>query len=45
MTDSNPIAPHPRAENVVPEKHWIVYLLVLLIAGAIYLGGVVSPRR
>lgn len=43
MTDSNPIAPRPGAENVVPDKNWIVYLLVFVIAGAIYLGCVVSP--
>jgi 4-amino-4-deoxy-L-arabinose transferase-like glycosyltransferase len=49
MTDSGSIAPRPevrsepRAENIVPDKSWAVYLLVALIAGAIYQGCVVSP--
>lgn len=49
MIDSGSIAsrpkarPAPSAENVVPGKKWAMYLLVALIAGAIYLGCVVSP--
>jgi len=41
MTDSNEFSRDPEA--LVPRKNWIIYLLVALISGAIYLGCVVSP--
>ena len=41
MTDSNEYSRDPEA--LVPHKNWIIYLLVALISGAIYLGCVVSP--
>jgi 4-amino-4-deoxy-L-arabinose transferase-like glycosyltransferase len=41
MTDSNEYSRGPEA--LVPRKNWIIYLLVALISGAIYLGCVVSP--
>jgi hypothetical protein len=41
MTDSSECSGHPEAR--VPRKNWIIYLLIALIPGAIYLGCVVSP--
>lgn len=41
MTDSNEYSRDPEA--LVPRKDWIIYLLVALISGAIYLGCVISP--
>jgi 4-amino-4-deoxy-L-arabinose transferase-like glycosyltransferase len=41
MTDSNEYSRDPEA--LVLRKDWIIYVLVALISGAIYLGCVVSP--
>jgi 4-amino-4-deoxy-L-arabinose transferase-like glycosyltransferase len=41
MADSNQSARDP--ESIGLRKNWVVYLIVFLIAGAIYLGCIVSP--
>ncbi|MGB8523432.1 MAG: glycosyltransferase family 39 protein [Candidatus Acidiferrales bacterium] len=34
---------YPSADDRIPEKYWYLYLAVLLFAGAIYLGCIISP--
>src|ERR1700736_4189536 len=41
MADSNQSARDP--ESIGLRKNWVVYLIVFLIAGTIYLGCIVSP--